>query len=161
MLSNAIKFTPVKGRIDVRVSSTAKTSEITIRDNGKGIPRDFLPHIFEHFRQADSSFTRAEGGLGLGLAIVHHLVELHGGTVKAESAGEGKGTTITITLPLAVERTDAPAPIKPPSRHRSSKGCVFWQWMTMRIRSVYWNTCCGSTAQPSLRLIPRMRRLKL
>ncbi len=114
VLSNAIKFTPEKGRIDVRVCSTAKTSEITIRDNGKGIPRDFLPHIFEHFRQADSSFTRAEGGLGLGLAIVHHLVGLHGGTVKADSAGEGTGTIITITLPLAVERSDAPAPIKPP-----------------------------------------------
>ena len=113
VLSNAIKFTPVNGRIDVRVSATAKTSEITVRDNGKGIPRDFLPHIFEHFRQADSSFTRAEGGLGLGLAIVHRLVELHGGTVKAESAGEGQGTTITITLPLAVERSDTKAAATP------------------------------------------------
>jgi signal transduction histidine kinase/CheY-like chemotaxis protein len=114
VLSNAIKFTPVKGRIDVGVSATAKTSEITVRDNGKGIPRDFLPHVFEHFRQADSSFTRAEGGLGLGLAIVRHLVELHGGTATAESAGEGKGTTITITLPLAVDRSDdAPAAVTP------------------------------------------------
>ena len=107
VLSNAIKFTPARGWIHVRVSSSASSCEIVIRDNGKGIRPDFLPHVFDHFRQADSSFTRSEGGLGLGLAIVRHLVELHGGRVKAESAGEGRGATFTITFPVAVNRGEA------------------------------------------------------
>jgi signal transduction histidine kinase/ActR/RegA family two-component response regulator len=107
VLSNAIKFTPAAGWIHVRVSLSGSNCEIVVRDNGKGISADFLPHVFDHFRQADSSFTRSEGGLGLGLAIVHHLVELHGGTVTAESAGEGSGATFTIKLPAVSGRRDA------------------------------------------------------
>jgi signal transduction histidine kinase/CheY-like chemotaxis protein len=106
VLSNAIKFTPAGGRISVHVSSSETHCQIVVRDNGKGIPADFLPHVFEHFRQADSSFTRSEGGLGLGLAIVKHLVELHSGTVDVKSAGPGKGTTFTITLPSAISPRD-------------------------------------------------------
>ncbi|HLH31892.1 MAG TPA: ATP-binding protein, partial [Terriglobia bacterium] len=109
VLSNAIKFTPAGGYIRIRVVASPSHCEIIVHDNGKGISPEFLPHIFEHFRQADSSFTRSEGGLGLGLAIVRHLVELHGGTVRAESAGEGTGTMFTIQLPLAINRREGAA----------------------------------------------------
>jgi signal transduction histidine kinase/ActR/RegA family two-component response regulator len=109
VLSNAIKFTPPKGRITIRVAAAGANYEVTIRDTGKGIPAEFLPHVFDHFRQADSSYTRTEGGLGLGLAIVRHLVELHGGKVRAESEGLGRGATITIILPCYTERGESPA----------------------------------------------------
>jgi signal transduction histidine kinase len=109
LLSNAVKFTPKNGRVDVRVEEFGSTAQIRVDDTGHGIEPAFLPHIFERFRQADSSSTRTEGGLGLGLAIVRHLVELHGGSVHAESAGQGKGATFTVRLPLpAVRRTDLP-----------------------------------------------------
>src|SRR6185436_20391389 len=97
--SNAIKFTPPNGHIEVVLSTEDDTCKIRIRDNGKGISAGFLPYIFDHFRQADNSYTRSEGGLGLGLAIVRHLVDLHGGSILAESIGEGHGATFTITLP--------------------------------------------------------------
>ncbi|MGB7443702.1 MAG: response regulator [Coleofasciculaceae cyanobacterium] len=100
LLSNAIKFTPPKGRIEVRLKSLESEVQLQVSDTGKGIKPDFLPHVFEHFRQEDSTTTRNVGGLGLGLAIVHYLVELHGGTIEVESPGEGKGTTFTIKLPL-------------------------------------------------------------
>ncbi|HEY9881710.1 MAG TPA: PAS domain S-box protein [Leptolyngbyaceae cyanobacterium] len=100
LLSNAVKFTPPGGRVTVRLSQVQNQAQITISDNGKGIPSEFLPHVFEYFRQADSATTRQFGGLGLGLAIVHHLVELHGGTVEADSAGEGLGATFTVKIPL-------------------------------------------------------------
>jgi signal transduction histidine kinase/DNA-binding response OmpR family regulator len=99
LLSNAIKFTPKRGDIALRVSHDDSNTTIEITDSGVGISEKFLPHVFERFQQADSSTTRAFGGLGLGLAIVRHLVELHGGTVSATSAGEGKGATFTIKLP--------------------------------------------------------------
>ena len=102
LLSNAIKFTPRGGRVRVKLERINSHVEITVIDNGQGISPDILPYIFERFRQADSSTTRAHGGLGLGLAIVRHLVEMHGGTVQAESRGEGLGTTFTIMLPLVV-----------------------------------------------------------
>jgi len=98
LLSNAIKFTQKGGRVEVRVQSAESKSEIRVSDNGRGIEAEFLPHLFERFRQADSSSTRSEGGLGLGLAIVRHLVELHGGTVDAESAGLGHGSTFIVQL---------------------------------------------------------------
>ncbi|HZP42623.1 MAG TPA: response regulator [Candidatus Binatia bacterium] len=101
LLSNAIKFTPKDGRVHVGLSRTASTVEIAVSDTGRGIDPAFLPHVFEPFRQADSSTTRAHGGLGLGLAIVRHLVELHGGTVRAESAGDGHGAVFAVRLPLA------------------------------------------------------------
>ncbi|WP_331000609.1 CheR family methyltransferase [Nostoc sp. NZL] len=101
LLSNAIKFTPVGGRVDVTLEQVNSQAQIRVRDTGIGIPADFLPYVFERFRQADSSKTRANQGLGIGLSLVRYLVELHGGTVQAESPGEGLGTTITVTLPLS------------------------------------------------------------
>ncbi|HXG64405.1 MAG TPA: ATP-binding protein [Blastocatellia bacterium] len=100
LLTNAIKFTPKRGAITVRLDRAGDDARITVSDTGKGISREFLPHLFERFRQADSGSTRGHGGLGLGLAIVRHLVEMHGGTVAAESEGEGHGATFTVRLPL-------------------------------------------------------------
>jgi PAS domain S-box-containing protein len=120
LLSNAVKFTPPGGRVEVKlervsltdevdsssVSDRSKTlTQIVIRDNGKGIRADFLPHVFDYFRQEDGTTTRRFGGLGLGLAIVRYLVELHGGTIAVESEGEGQGATFTIGLPSIPERT--------------------------------------------------------
>jgi signal transduction histidine kinase len=104
LLSNAIKFTPRGGRVEVRAESLDSVVQITVRDNGMGVDPAFLPHLFERFRQEDSSSTRSESGLGLGLAIVRHLVELHGGTVEAQSAGAGQGTAFTVRLPLPAVR---------------------------------------------------------
>ncbi|HYV00025.1 MAG TPA: ATP-binding protein [Pyrinomonadaceae bacterium] len=101
LLSNAIKFTPTGGRIKIKVKRAEGNMQLRVSDTGHGISPDFVPFIFERFRQADGTSTRSHGGLGLGLAIVRHLVELHGGSIKAESAGVGEGATFTITLPLA------------------------------------------------------------
>jgi PAS domain S-box-containing protein len=100
LLSNAVKFTPKGGRIQIRVERVDSRVEIVVLDTGQGISADVLPFIFDRFRQADSSSTRSHGGLGLGLSIVRHLVELHGGSVEAESEGNGKGATFTVKLPL-------------------------------------------------------------
>jgi PAS domain S-box-containing protein len=100
LLSNAIKFTPAGGRIDVRLDRAGTQARVDVSDTGLGIRPDFLPYIFEQFRQADTTSTRENRGLGLGLAIARHLVQLHGGTIEAESAGEGQGATFTVTLPL-------------------------------------------------------------
>jgi CheY-like chemotaxis protein len=100
LLSNAIKFTPKGGRVQVRLERVNSHVEIAVSDTGAGIKPEFLPHVFERFRQADQTTTRHHGGLGLGLAIVRHLVELHGGTVVAESPGEGQGATFTVKLPI-------------------------------------------------------------
>src|SRR5262245_43660077 len=99
LLSNAIKFTPEGGRVEICSRWVDSSIEIVVSDTGQGISADFLPYIFERFRQADASPARAHGGLGLGLAIVRHLVEIHGGTVHAQSAGNGKGATFNIRLP--------------------------------------------------------------
>ncbi|MBD2210119.1 response regulator [Nostoc linckia FACHB-104] len=104
LLSNAIKFTPSGGEIEVKLQQIDSQVEIQVSDTGKGISPDFLPHVFEYFRQADSTITRRSGGLGLGLAIVRQLVELHGGRVWAESLGEDKGATFTVSLP-ALQKT--------------------------------------------------------
>jgi PAS domain S-box-containing protein len=104
LLSNAIKFTPPGGRVEIRSRRADSIDEIVVSDTGQGVSEDFLPYIFDRFRQADSSTTRAHEGIGLGLAIVRHLIELHGGTVFAKSAGKGKGATFTIRLPLRTTR---------------------------------------------------------
>jgi signal transduction histidine kinase/CheY-like chemotaxis protein len=101
LLANAVKFTPPGGNVRVDLARTHGSAEITIRDNGEGISADFLPHVFERFRQAHADTARRHQGLGLGLAIVRHLVELHGGTVAASSAGPGRGAAFTIALPLS------------------------------------------------------------
>ena len=99
LLTNAIKFTPKGGRVVVGVSRAERGIEISVEDSGQGIAPDFLPHVFERFRQADGTMTRAKGGLGLGLAIVKHLVELHGGTIEAKSGGLGQGSVFVVALP--------------------------------------------------------------
>jgi signal transduction histidine kinase len=101
LLANAIKFTPANGRVAVRLERAGTDVQISVSDTGQGIAPEFLPFVFDRFRQADGTRTRRHGGLGLGLAIVRHLIELHGGTVRATSDGEGRGATFTLTLPLA------------------------------------------------------------
>ncbi len=100
LLSNASKFTPAGGVVGVRVSQDETYAQIEVSDTGPGIAPEFLPHVFERFRQADGSTTRTHGGLGLGLAIVRHLVELHGGVIGAENMISGSGATFTVKLPL-------------------------------------------------------------
>ncbi len=106
LLSNAVKFTPKGGRVQARLERINSHVEIVISDTGKGIEAEFLPHVFDRFRQSDGSMTRREGGLGLGLAIVRQLVELHGGTVLVESEGSGQGSTFTVHLPLLPVRRE-------------------------------------------------------
>ncbi|MBD2024534.1 response regulator [Leptolyngbya sp. FACHB-711] len=129
LLSNAVKFTPARGRVEVKLeqveiehneleiqngaNSQLAYAQITVTDTGKGIHPSFLPHVFEYFRQADSTTTRKHGGLGLGLAIVRHLVELHGGTVQAESEGEELGATFTVRLPLMPTQSTVDVDIEP------------------------------------------------
>ncbi|HEY9906084.1 MAG TPA: PAS domain S-box protein [Thermosynechococcaceae cyanobacterium] len=107
LLSNAIKFTPNNGQVTVHLKELDHQIQIQIIDNGKGINPDFLPHVFEYFRQADSSITRNFGGLGLGLAIARQIVELHGGRIWAESPGEGLGATFTVCLPIAAATSES------------------------------------------------------
>jgi PAS domain S-box-containing protein len=102
LLSNAVKFTPDGGQVEVRLAQVGKYAQIQVQDTGKGISPEFLPYVFEYFRQEDSTTTRKFGGLGLGLAIARHITELHGGTVKVESWGENLGATFTISLPVIV-----------------------------------------------------------
>ncbi|MEW5856113.1 MAG: ATP-binding protein, partial [Cyanobacteriota bacterium] len=119
LLSNAIKFTPSGGRVEIKLDCTDSHAQIEVSDTGKGIEADFLPYVFERFRQADSTSTRSQTGLGLGLAIVRHLTELHGGTVRVDSPGEGQGAIFTVKLPLMIRtelnglRTEQEAPLSP------------------------------------------------
>lgn len=115
LLTNAIKFTPNGGRVEINLTSVNNTVQVQIKDTGKGIEPEFLPHIFDYFRQAENVNTRAQGGLGLGLAIVRHLVELHGGTIGVDSPGVGQGATFTFALPVLNARnksgsTNSPLP---------------------------------------------------
>jgi CheY-like chemotaxis protein len=105
LLSNAVKFTPKRGYVEVRLECLNSSIQIQVTDRGQGIEPEFLPYVFDRFRQADSSATRSVGGLGLGMAIVRHLVELHGGTVKAESLGVDQGATFTVKIPLMVSHS--------------------------------------------------------
>jgi PAS domain S-box-containing protein len=107
LLANAVKFTPGGGRVQIQLASADDAHvEVVVSDTGVGIAPEFLPHVFDRFRQADSRFSREHGGLGLGLAICRHLVELHGGTIHAASDGEGKGATFRVKLPAVIVRTD-------------------------------------------------------
>jgi len=113
LFSNAIKFTPPNGAVTVRLKKTEDSyAQIQVTDSGIGIEPNFLPYVFEYFRQADASTTRSQGGLGLGLAISRHLVELHGGTIDVKSQGKGKGTTFTVMLPIQVMKCDVDQPDK-------------------------------------------------
>ena len=116
LLSNAVKFTPKGGRVDVRLESGDAFVEIVVSDTGDGIRADFLPYVFDRFRQAESGMTRRNGGLGLGLAIVRHLTEMHGGTVSAESAGEGRGATFRVRLPVLRHQVERPERRHEPAR---------------------------------------------
>ncbi|MBV9867670.1 MAG: PAS domain S-box protein [Abitibacteriaceae bacterium] len=120
LLSNAIKFTPQGGQVQVQLEREDAQAQIIVTDTGQGISAEFLPHVFDRFRQANSTSTRTHGGLGLGLAIVRHLVELHGGRALVDSPGLGKGSTFTVKLPLAVINQPANAPVDGPER-RSNK----------------------------------------
>lgn len=113
LLSNAIKFSPKGSEISVRVGRVGSTAEVSVIDQGSGIDPEFLPHVFERFSQADSSKTRVHGGLGLGLSIVRHLVEIHGGTVRAQSDGPGAGATFTVTLPIVAMKAAEEPPMMP------------------------------------------------
>jgi signal transduction histidine kinase/CheY-like chemotaxis protein len=115
LVSNAIKFSTRGGTVRVRLRRSGGQAEISVQDDGLGIKPEFLPHVFERFRQADSSSTRPHGGLGLGLAIVRHLVELHGGSVEVSSPGEGKGSTFTVRLPLHEEAGPPEIPPRVPA----------------------------------------------
>ena len=113
LLSNAVKFTSNQGKVNVQLSQLEGFAKIAVSDTGKGIKADFLPHLFESFRQEDATITRSYGGLGLGLSIVSYLVDMHGGTITAESPGEGLGSTFTVTLPLIAEADNIQATIEP------------------------------------------------
>ncbi len=115
LLSNAVKFTPPDGRVDVTLSVTDRFADVVVKDTGKGIASEFLPFVFERFRQEDSTTTRRYGGLGLGLSLVRQMVELHGGSVRAESAGEGGGSTFAVSLPLR-DDVSPPAGSEQPER---------------------------------------------
>jgi len=108
LLSNAVKFTPEGGNVELRLTRVNSQIEIAVIDDGQGISPDFLPHVFDRFRQQDATTARQHGGLGLGLAIVRHLAELHGGSARVESEGEGRGATFTITLPVAADLAPPP-----------------------------------------------------
>ncbi|HEX6716242.1 MAG TPA: CHASE domain-containing protein, partial [Pyrinomonadaceae bacterium] len=120
LLSNAVKFTNSGGRVCVKVLQVGGAVEVSVSDTGQGIRKEFLPYVFDRFRQADSTTTRHHGGLGLGLAIARHLVEIHGGTIRADSAGEGRGATFTIRLPL-VEATTSTTDLIDPSQHKLAR----------------------------------------
>jgi signal transduction histidine kinase len=112
LLGNSVKFTPAGGRIDVRLMQTDGSAQIVVTDTGKGMSREFLPHAFERFRQGAHSGADPAAGLGIGLALVRELVEAHGGSVDASSAGDGHGSTFTVTLPLrGLPQQSLPAPM--------------------------------------------------
>jgi PAS domain S-box-containing protein len=124
LLSNAVKFTGAGGRIDVRLASHHGRVVLSVQDTGEGIAPEFLPHVFERFRQADGTSTRRHGGLGLGLALVRHLVELHGGTVRAASEGLGRGATFSVMLPAVVDPVISGAAVSPAGMPGLDPSCL-------------------------------------
>ena len=115
LLSNAVRFTPAGGRVTVGLERVGRDAELTVTDTGRGMAPGLLPHVFDRFRQGESGTARSHGGLGLGLSIARQIVELHGGTIRADSPGEGRGATFTVRLPLA-----APVGVRPPRPARPS-----------------------------------------
>ncbi|MEG4318136.1 MULTISPECIES: chemotaxis protein CheB [unclassified Microcoleus] len=132
ILSNAIKFTPSGGRVEIVLQAIEPHAELRVTDTGKGIAPELLPYIFDRFRQGDSSTTKINQGLGLGLSIVYHLVELHGGTVQAESAGHEQGTTITVRLPLRA----SPEDLTPPNDLEAAVFSEPWNASSERVPSL-------------------------
>ncbi|WP_277127497.1 ATP-binding response regulator [Chlorogloeopsis fritschii] len=122
LLSNAVKFTPRGGRVEVRLETSDLQVQVQVQDTGRGINPEFLPYVFDYFRQSDSSITRTFGGLGLGLAIARHIVELHGGTITAASPGIGQGAIFTVSLPLMLTPTPAAEEIASTSDALSLQG---------------------------------------
>src|SRR5216117_87030 len=122
LLTNAIKYTPIGGRVDIRLERAGSTARITVSDTGQGIRPELLPFVFDRFRQGETSIGRRYGGLGLSLAIVRHIVELHGGVVRAESAGESRGAIFMVDLPVAPTVSGEVAPV--PARHRDDSEAV-------------------------------------
>jgi signal transduction histidine kinase len=122
LLSNAIKFTPRDGAVEVRLRQNGASAEVRVSDTGAGIRPDFLPYVFDRFRQAESTITRSHGGLGLGLSIVRHLVELHGGTVEVQSEGEGKGATFSVLLPVRPAVAETPVLVESKAAEASPWG---------------------------------------
>ena len=122
LLANAVKFTPKGGRVQVLLERVNSHVEISVIDTGIGIQPEFLPHVFDRFRQADGSTTRRHAGLGLGLAIVKQLVEMHGGSIRAKSPGEGQGATFTLMLPITVVHPERPEPQKAPPQGEPCDG---------------------------------------
>jgi signal transduction histidine kinase/ActR/RegA family two-component response regulator len=120
LLSNAVKFTSSGGRVEVRMQTEGSDVRVDVADTGDGIAKAFLPHVFERFRQADGSSTRTHGGLGLGLSIGRHLVELHGGRMTADSAGEGQGSTFSVYLPIREAEQHVPAQVAVGRRTRAT-----------------------------------------
>jgi signal transduction histidine kinase/ActR/RegA family two-component response regulator len=113
LVSNAVKFTPPQGRVEIRLDAADGQARVSVADTGRGIAPEFMPYLFQRFQQAETGFTRQHGGLGLGLALVHHLVELHGGRVGALSPGEGQGATFVVELPLAATASTPAAAVEP------------------------------------------------
>ena len=124
LLSNAVKFTPKGGKVQVLLERVNSHVEISVIDTGIGIKPEFLPHVFDRFRQADAGTTRRHGGLGLGLAIVKQLVEMHGGSIRAKSPGEGQGATFTVTLPITVVHPERPEPRQARPRSTSRRRII-------------------------------------
>jgi signal transduction histidine kinase len=156
LLTNAVKFTPKGGLVEVRLTRLDSRVEIAVSDTGHGIEPDFLPYVFERFRQADASTTRRHSGLGLGLAIVSHLVELHGGTAHAESAGRGQGSTFRIVLPATARDSNGGAAFEESvpsamggaaSAPYSLEGLRVLAWTTRRTRGISFQRCSASAAR--------------
>lgn len=125
LVSNAIKFTPEEGTVTIQLKRLDKQIDITVSDTGKGISPEFLPYVFDRFRQADSSTTRTHGGLGLGLSIVRHLVEMHGGAISVTSSGLGQGATFTISLPFIADQYSEPLPTQTDYPQEENAGSFF------------------------------------
>jgi CheY-like chemotaxis protein len=154
LLSNAIKFTPKGGRVQVSLSRVNSHVEVCVADNGQGIAPEFLPHVFERFRQADASTTRKHGGLGLGLSIVKSLVELHGGSVRAGSPGEGAGATFCIDLPVMVVGVPGPEATGA-ARHEGDGGPAAWAGGAMDHPSLAGITVLAVDDEPDARVLLR------
>jgi signal transduction histidine kinase len=167
LLSNAVKFTPKHGRVRVTVQSIGSRVEIAVADAGLGIDAVFMPHVFNRFSQRDSSSTRSVRGLGLGLAIARQLVELHGGSIQAESPGTGQGSTFTVALPRSPVTAATPSNGRVYSQADRSvgledapdvTGSECWSWRTTTMRGRSRRRCSRVKAPSSRSSLPRVRR---